>query len=66
MHLSLCSVLGGLLMVGGLYSFLWGKQGDNSDRKPNTEEETNCQELPVSKDGTNQDHAVVVVRDSVK
>jgi hypothetical protein len=55
------SVLGGLLMVGGLYSVLWGKQRDNSETKPSTKEEINCQELPVSKNcTTNQDHAIIV------
>jgi hypothetical protein len=52
-------------MVGGLYSVLWGKQGDNLDKGLNTEEEMNCHELPVSKTGTNEDYAVVV-GDSIK
>ena len=53
-------------MVGGLYSVLWGKQRDNLEIKtPSTEEEINGQELPVSKNSTNQDHAIVM-RDLIK
>ncbi|XP_078168481.1 WAT1-related protein At5g64700-like [Carex rostrata] len=56
--IKLGSVLGGLLMVGGLYSVLWGKQRDNLEKTPSTGEEINGQELPVSKNSTNQDHAI--------
>ncbi|KAJ1687748.1 hypothetical protein LUZ63_019138 [Rhynchospora breviuscula] len=57
--INLGSVLGGLLMVGGLYSVLWGKQGDNIEKNLSTEEEIKCQELPVSTNDTTQDHAIV-------
>lgn len=52
-------------MVGGLYSVLWGKQRDKLEKTPSTEEEINGQELPVSKNSTNQDHAIVM-RDLIK
>ncbi|KAJ3702031.1 hypothetical protein LUZ61_005736 [Rhynchospora tenuis] len=44
-NIKLGSVLGGLLMVGGLYSVLWGKQRENVEKKLSTEEEIKCEEL---------------------
>ncbi|KAJ4820901.1 WAT1-related protein [Rhynchospora pubera] len=55
------SVLGGLLMIGSLYSVLWGKQRENVEKKVNTEEEIKCQELTVRKNATTgQDSAIAV------
>ncbi|KAJ4797108.1 WAT1-related protein [Rhynchospora pubera] len=54
------SVLGGLLMVGGLYSVLWGKQRDIIEEKQSTEKEIKCQELPEVNNGTNHDQAITV------
>ncbi|KAJ4749967.1 WAT1-related protein [Rhynchospora pubera] len=54
------SVLGGLLMVGGLYSVLWGKQREIIEEKQSTEKEIKCQELPEVNNGTNHDQAITV------
>lgn len=32
-----CSVIGGALMVGGLYTVLWGKSREQKDSKANAE-----------------------------
>ncbi|KAJ3702030.1 hypothetical protein LUZ61_005735 [Rhynchospora tenuis] len=50
------SVLGGLFMVGGLYSVLWGKQRDIIEEK----QQSTGQIQPVVKNATNQDHAITL------
>ena len=43
-----CSVLGGLMLVGGLYSVLWGKRKEekmNDENSLKAEADTECLEL---------------------
>lgn len=48
-----CSVLGSILIVGGLYLVLWGKAKEEAD-VPQDEEDLGKESIPVTATGENE------------